>query len=103
MAGRKLSAQEALRYNVINKVSKTHESLVEEAVQLAVAIGENSPDAIIVTRHGLREALETGSVERASQLTAERYGRALVEGDNIRIGLKAFAQKQKPKWEPSKL
>ena len=103
MAGRKLTAEEALRYNVINRVSKTHETVVDEAVELATAIGENSPDAIIVTRHGLREALETGSVERASQLTAERFGRSLVEGDNIKIGLMAFAQKKKPQWQPSKL
>lgn len=103
MAGRKLSADEALKHAVINRVSKTHESCVEEAVALAASIGENSPDAIIVTRHGLREALETGSVERASQLTQERYGRSLVAGENIKIGLAAFAQKKKPNWKPSKL
>ena len=32
MAGRKLSAEEALRFNVINKISKTHQSVVEETV-----------------------------------------------------------------------
>lgn len=103
MAGRKLSAEEAVRYFVANKVSKTHESVVEETVELAKNIAALSPDAIIITRSGLREALETGSVERASQLTQDRYGRHLAEAENTRIGLEAFAQKKQPKWVPSKL
>jgi len=103
MAGRTLSAEEALKYNIINKISKSHDTVVDEAVELAKQIGELSPDAIIVTRSGLRQALETGSVERASQLTQEKYGRALAEADNMRIGLEAFAKKQKPNWVASKL
>jgi enoyl-CoA hydratase/carnithine racemase len=103
LTGRRLSPEEALKHGIVNKISKTHESVVEEAVEMAKSIGELSPDAVIVTRHGLRQALETGSVERASQLTAERYGDALYKGDNFEIGLTAFAFKKKPKWVPSKL
>lgn len=103
MTGKRLSAADALHHGIINRVSATHESCVQEAIELARLIGELSPDAIIVTRHGLREALETGSVERASQITAERYGEALMKGENIKIGLVAFAQKKKPDWVSSKL
>lgn len=103
MCGRTLTAGEAFKYGIANRVSKTHESVVDEAVELASQIADLSPDAIIVTRSGLREALETGSVERASQITAEKYGKALAEGDNMMIGLMAFAQKKKPQWVPSKL
>jgi enoyl-CoA hydratase/carnithine racemase len=103
MCGRTLNAQEALKYNIVNRMSKTHESVVDEAVELASQIADLSPDAIIVTRSGLREALETASVERASQLTQEKYGKALAEGENIMIGLTAFAQKKKPLWVASKL
>lgn len=103
MAGRFLSAQEAARYLIANKVSKTHESLVPEAVELASRIASLSPDAIIVTRHGLRQSWEQASVERASQETELRYGAALRDGENIGIGLRAFAEKKKPNWVPSKL
>lgn len=103
MCGRTLNAEEALKYGIANRVSKSHETVVDEAVELASQIADLSPDAIIVTRSGLREALETGSVERASQLTADKYGKALAEGENIMIGLTAFAQKKKPQWVPSKL
>lgn len=103
MAGRTLTAAEALKYNVINRISQTHESCVDEAISLAASIGELSPDAVIVTRSGLKESLEVGSVERASQLTTEKFGRKLSEGENMGIGLKAFAEKKKPVWVPSKL
>lgn len=103
MAGRVLSAPEAVSYSIINRVSKSHESLIEEAVKLASSVASLSPDATIITRSGIREALETGSVERASQLTESRYGEAMRKGENFGIGLQAFATKQKPLWVPSKL
>jgi enoyl-CoA hydratase/carnithine racemase len=103
MAGRFLSAEEAARYQIANKVSKSHESLIPEAVELASRVASLSPDSIIVTRSGLREALEQASVERASQETEQRYGHALRDGDNLAIGLRAFADKKQPKWVPSKL
>jgi enoyl-CoA hydratase/carnithine racemase len=103
MAGRFLSAEEAAKYLVANKVSKTHESLIDEAVELASKVANLSPDSIIVTRHGLRQAWEQASVERASQETEQRYGAALRDGDNLGIGLRAFADKKQPQWVPSKL
>ncbi|KAL2395836.1 Mevalonyl-coenzyme A hydratase sidH [Exophiala dermatitidis] len=103
MSGRTLSASEALQYQLINKISKSRESCVDEAVELAKKVADISPDAIIVTRAALRETWETASVERAYQLVEERYKKALVEGENSREGLAAFAQKRKPVWVPSKL
>ena len=103
MTGRKLSAEEAVKFQVANKVSRTHESVVDETVEMAKLIAGLSPDAIIITRSGLREALETASVERAAQKTEERFGHAMKTGENIRIGLDAFANKRQPQWVPSKL
>lgn len=103
MAGRKLSAEEAVRYLVANKVSKSNESVVQEAVDMAASIAGLSPDAIIITRQGLLDSWEEGSVERASQLTEDRYGQHLRKSENLAIGLAAFAQKKAPKWVPSKL
>ncbi|EMC91938.1 hypothetical protein BAUCODRAFT_311599 [Baudoinia panamericana UAMH 10762] len=103
MSGRFLSAQEAAQYAIANRVSKTHESCVGEAVELAAKVASLSPDAIVVTRHGLRQSWETASVERASQETELRYGAALRDGENLGIGLRAFAEKKQPQWVPSKL
>ena len=103
LTGRKLTAEEAKGFNLINRISKTPESLMEEALGLARQIASISPDAIIVTRQGLREAWETASVERATQITADRWTEKLVGSENTRIGLAAFAAKKQPKWVASKL
>ena len=103
MTGRRLTAEEALRFNLINKIAKFPSSLIEESLELAAKISNLSPDAIIVTRSGLREAWETGSVERATQITSGRYEDQLGLAPNMKIGLDAFAQKKKPEWVPSKL
>ena len=103
LAGRKISASEAVELRIANKVSKSQASVVDEAIELARKVSIVSPDAAVVTKSGLREALENGSVERASQRTEEKFGRGLREGENLRIGLAAFAMKQQPKWVRSKL
>ena len=103
MTGRRLTAKEALDFHLINKISKSQETVVEEAVDLAMKVASLSPDAIVVTRAGLREAWEQGSVERGVQRGGERYDRGLFEGENIKIGLEAFAGKKKPQWVPSKI
>lgn len=102
LAGHIVSAQEA-QHHGFARVSKSPESLLDEAVELAKAVTEMSPDAVIVTRHGLRETWETASVERAAQITQDRYGKGLLQGENLMIGLMAFLTKENPEWVPSKL
>lgn len=103
MAGRVLSAQEAKALGLVNRISKSDDSVVAEAVEMAARVANLSPDAVLVTRAGLRMAWEEASVERAAQKTEELYGRGLKEGENIKIGLEAFARKKKPEWVASKL
>ncbi|KAF7846273.1 hypothetical protein BT93_L4723 [Corymbia citriodora subsp. variegata] len=103
MSGRQLSANEGLRYNLINSISKSQATVVDEAVQLATKVANISPDAIIVTRLALREAWETASVEKAYQISHDRFRQALFAGENAKEGLKAFAEKRQPNWVPSKL
>jgi enoyl-CoA hydratase/carnithine racemase len=103
MTGRTLSAAEALRFNLINHVSASPATLLDEAVKLAQKVADISPDAIIVTRAAIRETWENGSVERGYQLVDERLKRGLMEGENSREGLAAFREKRKPVWKASKL
>ncbi|EXJ74652.1 uncharacterized protein A1O5_01345 [Cladophialophora psammophila CBS 110553] len=103
LSGRRVSAQEALRIGLVNKISVSVETVVDEAIELARTITRNSPDAIIVSRKALRQSWESGSVERSVQLIADDYTSKLLGGENAREGLQAFAEKREPEWKPSKL
>ncbi|KAL4893125.1 ClpP/crotonase-like domain-containing protein [Aspergillus ambiguus] len=103
LTGRRLSAKEALDLRLVNVIAQAPETLLEEAMKMARKIASLSPDAVIVTRDGLRETWESGSVEQASRLTDGRYLRALMQSENLKIGLAAFAMKKEPKWVDSKL
>ena len=103
MTGRTLSAAEALSFNLINKISSSPQTLLDEAVALAQKVADISPDSIIVTRAAIRETWENPSVERGFQLVDERFKRGLMEGENTREGLSAFREKRRPVWKASKL
>jgi enoyl-CoA hydratase/carnithine racemase len=103
LTGKSITAQRAKELNLVNRISPSQDTVVEEAVKLANEIAQISPDAAIVTRAALKEAWEHGSVERATQLTIERFNESLQSGENALEGLSAFAQKRKPNWKPSKL
>lgn len=103
LTGIPITAQRAKDLNIINRISPSQDTVVDEALKLAKEIAAISPDAAIVTRAALKDSLEHGSVERATQLTLERYNDALHSSENALEGLTAFAQKRKPNWKPSKL
>ncbi|RDW80762.1 hypothetical protein BP5796_05460 [Coleophoma crateriformis] len=97
-----LKADEAMQWGLVQKVVPA-ESLIGEAIEMASLISSMSPDSVVVSRAGVREAWETGSVERATQLTGAMYAEKLMGGENVKEGLKAFAERRQPKWVPSKL
>lgn len=103
LTGRQINAQEALDLKLVNAISQTPESCLEETIEKAKQIAAISPDGIIVTRAALREAWETGSVERAFQIIHEEYFEKLMKSENSKEGLAAFREKRKPKWTGSKL
>jgi enoyl-CoA hydratase/carnithine racemase len=101
LTGRTLKAEQLQQLGFLT-VAASPDSLIDEAVQLATEIASQSPDAVIVTRAALRDAWESASVERSSQLIEGRYKKDLLQGENLQIGLRAFAQKKQPKFIPSK-
>jgi enoyl-CoA hydratase/carnithine racemase len=97
-----LKAEEAKSWGLVQKIVPNDE-LVGEAVKMASLIAGMSPDSVIVSRAGIRQAMETASVERATQLNAEMFAERLMYGDNVKEGLSAFQERRAPKWVPSKL
>jgi enoyl-CoA hydratase/carnithine racemase len=89
LTGRNVTAQEMYNWGLVNKVVPQAQ-VVAEAVKYATMIAENSPDAIICTRAGLREGWESASVERAVEITLEREFAQLQKGENILEGELTF-------------
>jgi enoyl-CoA hydratase/carnithine racemase len=97
-----LGAEEAREWGLVQKVVP-HEALIKEAVEIGKTIAGMSPDSIMVSRTGIREAWETGSVEHATNLTFRAFAHRLMGGENAKEGMRAFAEKRQPKWVPPKL
>jgi len=62
------------------------DEVVVRTIEVAVAITKLSPESVIVTRARIREGWESGSVDRATAATAERYRHKLFSGENIKGG-----------------
>ncbi|GAB7352030.1 hypothetical protein MBLNU459_g2543t3 [Dothideomycetes sp. NU459] len=104
LTGRTLAATEAQEWGLINKVVGDKEGeVIEAAVEYAKMIAENSPDAVIVSREGIKLGWDGIGAEEGSRLFMENWYPRLVEGENIKEGVLAFVEKRKPKWTAAKL
>ncbi|KAF1817189.1 enoyl-CoA hydratase/isomerase [Eremomyces bilateralis CBS 781.70] len=102
LTGRTMSSQEAFTWGFVNQVVP-QDQVMDAALKYATMISENSPDSIICTRAGLRQGWETASVDDAAEITVHGAFAKLLEGENVKEGLRAFAEKRKPSWKPSRL
>ncbi len=102
LTGTTFTATQAHTWGLVNKVVP-RQTLLDEAVRYATLIAENSPDSIICTRAGLRQGWETASVVEATRITGQKEWADLQRGENIVEGLRAFKERRKPNWVPSKL
>ncbi|KAI9828511.1 MAG: hypothetical protein M1826_006048 [Phylliscum demangeonii] len=131
LTGRVLAAEEALRWGLVNRVVDDGEgeeeagakadaggaggkdegevvqrsAVVRAAIDLACQIAAGSPDAVMVSRQGVRMGFEggDGDVHEATRRLMVERGAALLRSPNMREGLAAFVEKRAPKWVDSKL
>ncbi len=102
LTGRRVEAKEAEKWGFVNEVV-AGEKVVERAVEVAAQIAGNSPDAVIVSREGVKAGWEGVGAEEGTRLIIEAWEKKLNAGDNIKEGLRAFVEKRKPQWGESKL
>lgn len=101
LTGSILTASEAKEWGIVLKVVN-EERLLSEAIELANMIVAGSPDSVIVSRKGVREAWEAG-VSSATNDVYDQYSDSLFRGENATEGMKAFAERREPVWKASKL
>lgn len=111
LTGRTVSAVEARSWGLVNAVVEDAPAewcimdrpVVTKALDYAKMIACNSPDAVFVSREGIKMGWEGVGAEDGSRMLVERWGARLSEGENMKEGLKAFVEKRSPNWVGSKL
>lgn len=114
LTGRVVSVEEAETWGLVNEIVEDGEEsegvddvmqrkVVKRAVEVALEIAGNSPDAVIVSREGLKLAWEGVGAEEGSRLLMDAWGKKLTDGENMKEGVLAFVEKRNPRWVPSKL
>ncbi|KAF5313323.1 hypothetical protein D9611_008648 [Ephemerocybe angulata] len=104
LLGRTVSAADAQgRYGFVNRIVPASE-VVKTAVEVALEIVGNSPEAVQATKRGLVLSQEHG---HSQMLLSHVWGeecKSVYKGNNIKEGLKAFGEKRAPRWtNPAKL
>lgn len=92
-----VGAEEASKLGLVDRVTATGGAL-EEAVQLATAIAQNGPIAIQAAKKAANEGYYAPSREAGMAVEQAQYERVLATEDRLE-GLKAFAEKRKPKYQ----
>jgi enoyl-CoA hydratase len=93
--GRFISAEEALRINLVNKVVP-HDQLIEEAVTMARIISKHSPVALGLAKFSIQHAADT-DLHTASAIENSCFSLAFSSEDQ-KEGMKAFLEKRKPDY-----
>ncbi|PGH09907.1 hypothetical protein AJ80_07617 [Polytolypa hystricis UAMH7299] len=103
LTGRPVTAHEFKEWGACNVVVERGQDVVDRAVELAKLVAANSPDAVIITREGLKMGYESLGVGDSSRLFLEGWSKRIYEGRNMQEGLDAFTEKRAPLWMDSKL
>ncbi|KAF6815307.1 enoyl-CoA hydratase, mitochondrial 1 [Colletotrichum sojae] len=91
-----------LAWGLVNQVVAP-ERLLDTALAAAEAVCNNSPDAVIVSREGLKSGWEGMGPVEATALVDRTIYREMEAGENMTEGVKSFVEKRKPVWVDSKL
>jgi len=95
---RNLSAEEALRYGLVNRVAPV-ELYLEDAIQLANEIAARAPLAIRFAKEAVNNAFETFLTDGISDERRSFY--FLFSTEDQKEGMQAFVEKRSPKWKGS--
>lgn len=94
--GEHISAEEAWRIGLVNRVVPTGEGL-QAALGLAQKICQNSPSALQNIKRAVNEGLEL-PIQQALQLEAELFQDLFLKED-VKEGVQAFLEKRRPQFQ----
>ncbi|XDG09041.1 hypothetical protein ABKA04_008656 [Annulohypoxylon sp. FPYF3050] len=103
LSGKRYSAKEMLDWGLVNEVVEEQGKVLDKALEWAERIAGNSPDAVIVTREGLKLGWEGVGPEQGTDLLLKGWFGKIEGGDNMNEGVRSFNERRKPVWKDSKL
>jgi len=93
---RRLKAEEAARFGLVNRVVPV-ERYLDEALELAQQLAERAPIALRIAKEAVNKALETSLTEGLAYERRVFY--LLFATDDQKEGMQAFLGKRKPEWK----
>ncbi|KAI0404650.1 enoyl-hydratase [Xylaria palmicola] len=103
LAGKSYTAAEMLRWGLVNEVVAEGEDVVAAALAWAERIAGNSPDAVIVSREGLKLGWEGIGPQQGTDIVTNGWYARIERGENFVEGVRSFNERRKPVWKDSKL
>jgi crotonobetainyl-CoA hydratase len=99
LTGRRMSAQEAARWGLVNQVVPA-DALMQAAQALAETIVQNAPLALAAVKEVLRETEGQTVAQAYQQLRSGSLPgyRAMLTSDDAQEGPRAFGEKRAPHW-----
>jgi len=94
--GKNMSAEEALQYGLIAALFETPTECIDKALELAETIAGYSPVAVAAAKQAVNAAFEE-PLARGLQTERRLFWGSFATEDR-RIGMEAFANKDKPTW-----
>ena len=96
LTGRMITADEALRWGLVNKVVPV-ESYLEEAKTWAKEIASKPPVAVRLAKEAVLKSFDT-TIEGGLEFERKSFY-LLFASDDQKEGMKAFTEKRKPEWK----
>ncbi|OTB00363.1 hypothetical protein M426DRAFT_15498 [Hypoxylon sp. CI-4A] len=106
LSGKPFDAQTMFDWGLVNEIVEEGDGdgdVVQAAVAWAERIAANSPDAVIVSREGLKLGWEGVGPELGTDLILKGWFGKIEDGANAVEGVRSFNEKRKPRWVDSKL
>ncbi|MDP4199107.1 MAG: enoyl-CoA hydratase-related protein [Bacteroidota bacterium] len=96
LTGRQMTAEEALKAGLVNKVVPV-EFYLEEAQRIAREIAAQPPIAVRLAKEAILRAFDT-TIEMGLEFERKNFY-LLFASEDMREGMKAFIDKRKPEWK----
>lgn len=104
LGGKSYMASEMKAWGLVNEVVDGDADMVlDKAMEWARRIAGNSPDAVIVSREGLKMGWEGIAPEVGTEMLMKGWYGRMDGGENMVEGVKSFVERRKPVWKDSKL